>query len=136
MLPKVRKPAPFQTWIVWQLRKISYRWPPRYQALKATKVGPNTYKCASCHKDYKKQGRKRVISVDHIIPVKDPTKPGAFQDDLLTCVCGVCDFLRKMFCDVLGLQVLCKECHDAKTNDEKGIRVEARRQKKLGNKNA
>lgn len=127
--------APFQTWLVWQLRKISYRWPPRYGALKAAKVAPNTYTCAHCKKPYKKQGRKRIISVDHIIPVKDPSKPGAFQTDLLSCACGVCDFLRKMFCDVLGLQVLCKECHDKKTSSETGVRKEARRKKKLGIKN-
>lgn len=121
---------PFKTWIVWQLRKISYRWWGRYQALKAAKVGKNLYKCAICKKDYKKEGRKRTITLDHIIPCKDPSKPNAFQDALDTCMCGVCDYLRKMFCDPSGLQVLCKKCHDTKTESEMGTRKKARRKKK------
>ena len=122
--------VPLKTWLVWVLRKASYRWPSRYQALKDAKVGPNTFKCASCHKDYKKQGKKRIITVDHIIPCKDPKRPNAFQDDLENCKCGVCDFLRKMFCLPSGLQVLCKECHDKKTESEMGTRMKARRKKK------
>lgn len=121
---------PFPTWLVWNLRKISYRWPARYQALKLAKVAPNTYKCAECKQDYKKQGKKRIISVDHINPVKDPSKPQAFQEALATCMCGVCDYIRRMFCDVLGLQVLCKECHDKKTKGEMKVRKTARKKKK------
>lgn len=113
---------PFQTWIVWQLRKISYRWYARYQALKAAKVGKNLYKCAICGQDYKKEPRKRTITVDHIVPVKDPAKPQAFQEDLANCKCAVCEYLRRMFCEKEGLQVLCKQCHDDKTKDERELR--------------
>lgn len=122
----------FPTWIVWQLRKISYRWYARYQALKLAKVigKPNTYKCAECLKDYKKEGKKRTITVDHIVPVKDPSKPQAFQEALASCVCGVCEYLRRMFCDPSGLQVLCKTCHDKKTKGEMKVRKVARRKKK------
>ena len=122
----------FPTWIVWQLRKISYRWYARYQALKLAKVigKPNTYRCALCTKEYKKIGKKRIITVDHIQPVKDPSKPQAFQEALATCMCGVCDYLRKMFCPVEGLQVLCKDCHDKKTTKEMGVRKKARKEKK------
>lgn len=120
----------FQTWLVWQLRKISYRWPARYKVLRAAKVGVNTYKCAECNKAYKKVGRKRIISIDHILPVKDPAKPNAFQDALASCPCGVCDYLRRMFCDEAGLQVLCKACHDAKTKGEMTVRKKNRRKKK------
>ena len=120
----------FPTWIVWQLRKASYRWPARYQALKAAKVAPNTYRCAKCGKDYKKEGKKRIITVDHIVPCKDPSKPQAFQEALVSCACGVCDYLRKMFCTVAGLQVLCKACHTPKTKKEMKVRKLARRKKK------
>jgi len=118
---------PFQTWIVWQLRKISYRWWARYQALKAAKVGKNLYKCALCLQAYKKEPRKRTITVDHILPVKDPAKPQAFQDDLANCQCAVCTYLRRMFCTPEGLQVLCKKCHDEKTAKERGERAETRK---------
>lgn len=89
---------------------------------------PNTFRCASCQGEYKKEGR--AITVDHIIPCKDPAKPQAFQEALDTCQCGVCDYLRKMFCKPEGLQVLCKECHDKKTGKEMGKRKKARKVKK------
>lgn len=122
---------PFQTWIVWQLRKISYRWPARYQAMKLAKVDgePNTYLCNACKTKHKKVGKQRTISLDHIVPCKDPSRPQAFQEDLAACVCGVCDYLRKMFCDVKGYQVLCKKCHDIKTDKEMGTRKKARRKR-------
>jgi hypothetical protein len=122
----------FQTWIVWQLRKISYRWYARYQCLKAAKVQgkPNTYVCNLCKNEYKKEGKKRTITIDHIIPCKDPSKPQAFQEALDTCQCGVCDYLRKMFCGPDGLQVLCKDCHDKKTGKEMTKRKKARKIKK------
>lgn len=122
--------VPFATWFVWNLRKISYRWPARYAALRSAKVAPNTFKCAACKGDYKKEGKKRIITVDHIKPVKDPTKPQAFQEALATCMCGVCDYIRRMFCGPEGLQVLCKDCHTRKTKGEMKIRKLARRTKK------
>lgn len=121
---------PLKAWIVWQLRKISYRWPGRYAIMKASQVAPNTFTCAGCKKAYKKLKGKRIISVDHIIPVKDPSRPGDFQRDIETCLCGVCDFLRKMFCDPSGLQMLCKICHDKKTKKETKQRVAKRKELK------
>ena len=121
---------PFSTWVVWILRKASYRWPSRYQALKAAKTGPNTFRCAKCKTEHKKEGKKRTITVDHIIPVKDPARPQAFQEALTSCSCGVCDYIRKMFCGPEGLQVLCKNCHDEKTGKEMKERKVARRFKK------
>ncbi len=122
--------VPLSTWLVWVLRKASYRWPARYKALKLAQVGPNTFKCAKCLKDYKKVGKQRIISVDHIIPVKDPSKPQAFQEALVACQCGVCDYIRKMFCTPEELQILCKDCHDQKTTKEMGHRKKARRAKR------
>lgn len=135
--PKERKVMSISTWVTWMVRKASYRWPPRNEAVRDAKVAPNTFRCAGCNKHVKKQkiGRRSSISADHIIPIKDPTKPGAFQDALLSCACGVCDFLRKMFCDKTGFQMLCMECHDEKTFIETGVRKEARRKKKLGTDN-
>ncbi len=118
------------TWIVWQLRKASYRWPARYGVWKAAKVAPNTFKCAKCGKDYKKENGKRNLTLDHIIPCKDPTRPQAFQEDILNCQCGVCDYIRKMFCTEDGMQILCKTCHPKKTKKEMTIRKKARKAKK------
>ncbi len=123
---------PLATWIVWMLRKASYRWPSRYKALKAAQVGPATFRCAKCGKDYKKVGKQRIITVDHIIPCKDPARPQAFQEDLANCQCGVCDYIRKMFCGPEGLQILCQACHKPKTDKEMSVRKKARKLKKKG----
>lgn len=117
-------------WLVWQLRKASYRWPSRYQAMKLAKVGPNTYKCAQCGGSYARKGQtgtRKSISLDHIQPVVDPTKPNAFESALSSCACGVCEYIRRMFCGPDGLQVLCKSCHDTKTKGEMTQRKESRR---------
>lgn len=58
-------------------------------------------------------GSKRRVGnvfVDHIIPVGGPTQGG--WDGVI----------ERLFCEAEGLQVLCKECHDLKTKDEKNAR--------------
>ena len=54
---------------------------------------------------------KRVnnIQVDHIDPVVDPAK--GFENWHT--------YIERMFCEADGLQVLCRECHQKKTDDEK-----------------
>lgn len=112
-------------WLVWQLRKASYRWPYRYEAMKLAKTGKNTYKCAICGGNYERKGgtgTRKSISLDHIKPCVDPSKPNAFEADLETCICGVCEYIRRMFPPATGFQVLCKLCHDTKTGSERAIR--------------
>lgn len=51
---------------------------------------------------------QKDVQVDHIIPA------GSLQstDDLK-------GFVERLFCSIDGLQVLCKPCHDDKTQKEK-----------------
>ena len=103
------------------LREKFNRYPPKYDALKrASKVIPagkyktgqkagqdkfrKVYTCASCEKDF----MQKDVQVDHIIPA------GSLQstDDLK-------GFVERLFCSIDGLQVLCKPCHDDKTQKEK-----------------
>lgn len=134
-----RKTPPFSAYKEWTtakffgfirsgLREKFNRWPPKYQAIKQSsrtvqvtddhggfvryksgkKVGEiktaNEYQCNEC-KNYFKQTE---VQVDH----KEPA--GTLKDfnDLPT-------FVEKMFCSVEDLQVLCKPCHQSKTNKEK-----------------
>jgi len=50
----------------------------------------------------------KEVQVDHIIPAGTLRK----YDDLP-------QFVKNMFCEADGLQVLCKPCHQLKTNAER-----------------
>lgn len=90
------------------LRRGSYRWPPRNEALKNARVARNQYKCAHCEGIF---GRKEV-SIDHIHPVVDP-------DEGFT---GWDSYVERMYCELEGFQILCDTCHDKKTAEEKEVR--------------
>jgi len=57
------------------------------------------------------------IQVDHFKPVVDP-EIGFVNFDT---------FISRLFCDVNNLAVLCKTCHEIKTNKEKAIAKERRK---------
>lgn len=56
-----------------------------------------------------KKLRVKNVFVDHIIPVVDPVTGFLSWDEVV----------ERMFCEKDGLQVLCKACHDKKTQDER-----------------
>ena len=88
------------------LRRMFTRFPPKYQALAASKVSRGVYICAGC----KAEHRNKDVSVDHIIPCGSLKK---WED--------VQPFIKGLFCSVDRLQVLCKECHYTKTMQERGM---------------
>ena len=94
------------------------RWPPKYTALAAAKVGKQVnqttgrvaehYKCASCSDHFP----AKEVQVDHISPVVDPVK-GFINWDT---------FIDRLLCEGSNLQVLCKSCHVKKTATERQMR--------------
>jgi 5-methylcytosine-specific restriction endonuclease McrA len=94
----------FKSWMISQLRKASYRYPARNEALKRARRARNEYECAHCKKIF---GRKDV-QIDHIEPV---VKLQGFT--------SWDDYITRMFCPVEGYQILCKEDHDIKTQKER-----------------
>lgn len=86
------------------LRAAFQRWGPRNQAKLDAKVGYNQYECAACGGIF---GNKEV-QVDHIIPCGTLK---TFDD--------IGPFAERLFCEVDGFQLLCKPCHQAKTNEER-----------------
>lgn len=95
------------------LRRASARWPPAckqvFDEAKRPYKGKNKlqkweYKCASCGK-WKK---RRDVQADHIKPCGSLKE---FKDLPVFC--------ERLFCEVDGLQVLCKECHKTKTQEER-----------------
>lgn len=119
--------AKFNSFIRNQLRGATRKWQPIQQAKKDAQVSRGVYKCAGCGENVPvtvKNGRKRVqnIFVDHIDPIVDPDV-GFVSFDV---------FIDRMFCEKDNLQVLCGECHDKKSLEERK-RAAERRQKEKNN---
>ena len=94
------------------LRAGYNKYPPKWEVLKKAQrpyQGPDKrckweYVCAGCGKLYKSAD----VSVDHIIPAGSLN---SFDD--------LAGFCQRLFCGVDGLQLLCKGCHHAKTQEER-----------------
>ena len=108
----------FYVWLRSQLRRVSRRWPPVYQALALAKVpyvGDNKrkrwlYKCANCLGLF--DGKQ--VAIDHVQPCGTLKS----KEDIAA-------FVENLFCEVDNLQVLCSTCHDIKTlSERKGITEE------------
>lgn len=102
----------FWSFIRSALRSAYNRYPPKFEVLKQAKRPSQSsnkrlkfeFQCACC-KNWFPQAE---VSVDHIEPA------GA-----LNCFEDLPAFVEKLFVGVEGLQVLCKACHQAKTNQER-----------------
>ena len=110
------------------LREKFNRWPPKYEAIKAAAVTMHVmdtdgiytryktgkkagelktvkmYACSECKQLFK----QKEVQVDHINPA------GTLKSfkDLET-------FVENLFVGIAGLQVMCKPCHEIKTNKER-----------------
>lgn len=95
------------------LRAAFRKWPPKFETLKAAaterRINPSSgklamhYTCACCTKEFPLKG----VQVDHIKPVV----PRNFTNwD---------DFIKRLYCEKRGLQVLCKGCHKEKSSRER-----------------
>ena len=102
-------------WIMNCIRRASYRFPPRWAAKVSARIERGQYECNSCKKIFK----DKEIELDHIEPVNDPVLGFTTWDE----------FIRRMFPDESGFQVLCTECHLKKSISE-GV-VRRKRRKKL-----
>lgn len=94
------------------LRRAWTKYPVRYHVLNAARQpykGSDKrtkwmYKCAACNNLFK----STEVNVDHIHPAGTLTK----YSDLPK-------FVERLFCEEDNLQVLCKDCHDVKTKEER-----------------
>lgn len=110
--------ARFNSFIKGILRAATYKWGPKQSIKKKARVARGIYLCAGYSTPPHevpltlppKQGKKRVpnIEVDHIVPVIP--KEGFTSWD---------NVILRMFCEKEGLQILCKDCHERKTRDER-----------------
>lgn len=94
------------------LRQKSRWWKPITECkLKAKRAYKGTnkrqkfeYQCKSCNNWFP----EKQINVDHIIPAGS-----------LNCAEDLAGFVNRLFCEQENLQVLCSECHNIKTQNEK-----------------
>lgn len=97
-----------KSFVINTLRRASYRWIPRNEAKKKSKIGRNQYVCNLCKKVFP----NKSVKIDHFHPVVDPVVGFTNWDD----------YINRMFCNEDGYQVLCDVCHDDKTAKEREIR--------------
>jgi 5-methylcytosine-specific restriction endonuclease McrA len=90
------------------LRRASYMWKPRYAVIKAARVAKAQSKCAMCSNVF---STKDTVA-DHIHPVVDPAKGFENWDT----------YIKRLFCEESGFQILCKPCHKIKTDEENKTR--------------
>lgn len=95
------------------LRRMTYRWPPRYMTQSAARVERGKYKCNECQGVFP----KKETSLDHVEPVVDPEKGWQGWDS----------YIERMFADQPGWQVLCDSCHDKKTSKENSSRKKVKK---------
>jgi hypothetical protein len=108
--------ARFQSFIKSALRKASMRWGPVNQTKKAAWVERGKYLCEGyergSHVVPLTLDKKKNVFVDHISPIVLPEEGFVSWDT----------YIERMFCEAENLQVLCKECHDRKSKDEREAR--------------
>lgn len=115
----------FNTFVRNQLRAGSRKWAPIQEVKKEANIDRGQYLCAGCGQIVPptvKQGRKRVtnIFVDHIDPIVDPNIGFTSFDD----------YIDRLYCEKDNLQLLCGECHDKKSLEERATAAERRRKEK------
>lgn len=117
MSQTVMSEGAFHSYIKSILRKASMRWKPLNEVKGRARVGRGLYKCEQCETivpatsitTLKNGKMKRVknIAVDHISPVV-PVSGFDSWDNVI----------KRLFCDVEGLQLLCRDCHETKCKEE------------------
>lgn len=97
-----------RNFVIATLRKASFKWPTRYAAIKKARISRGIYECKKC----KKTGPLKEFDLDHVIPVIGPE--GFISFDV---------YIERLFPDNEdGWQLLCKKCHEKKTEKENKIR--------------
>lgn len=105
------------------LRRATYRWSQRSEALRNARVDRGLYKCANCELTFK----NKEIQLDHKIPVVPLDLAGKEQTwD---------SYIERLFCRADGFSVLCFTCHDIKSKMEVEIRKQNRKKAKEEKKN-
>lgn len=116
VVKKARGKQALGTFVKGLLRRGTFHWRARTEAMTAARVSRGRYLCAECKDQF---GPKEVI-LDHIDPVVDP-KTGFTTWD---------DYIRRMYPPAEGFQVLCSGCSAVKTEIEDKMREHYKHKRK------
>ena len=117
--------AGFRTFITSALRGA--RWAPRYEVIRQAYVrdgiNPATgrkcklHECVSC-KGLFPQNQMQADHIEPVVPVNNDwaAKPDSFLGYDWN------DYVRRLFCELIGLQAICKPCHKTKSKIEQANR--------------
>lgn len=72
--------------------------------------GGKMYKCAMCHKCYPAK-QTQVDHIDEVVPLNKTLNDMDYNE-----------LIERLDCDISNLQLLCKTCHNKKTQEENKIR--------------
>lgn len=112
---RIKKPITQKQFVINTLRRASWRWGPRNKAKNAAKIGRNQYVCFEC----KTINPNKNTKIDHKEPV--------------VALTGFVDwntYIERLYCDESGFQILCRDCHAAKTLIENTTRREIKKANK------
>lgn len=110
--------AAFRSWIRSQLRRMSQRWKPIYEAKRQARREATVadkarwgnrikyvYGCAGCGGWFP----EKLVAVDHIEPC----------GSLIDVAVDAGPFLLRLLCEMDGLRILCDPCHQSVTQQPK-----------------
>jgi hypothetical protein len=107
-----------QPFVIAGLRRLSYKYRPRNEAMKRARLRRGVYRCAICGQEV----RKKDMQMDHIEPVLD-VKTGFIDYNT---------YIARLFVSIDGWQVVCKKpCHSEKTKAENAKRREFQKKRRL-----
>ena len=119
-----KKPVNKKAFIISSLRRCSFRWPGRTEALLKARAKQLErrgrmvwhYRCVECVSNVLHPAKGvRVDHIDPVVPLSGfPMLPGGRED------WG--EYIDRLFCDASGFQILCLEHHKTKTTEEIAIR--------------
>jgi hypothetical protein len=104
----------FRSVLTSHLRRFSRFWQPSKNVQDKARIARGMYQCSICSKIV---GPKE-IKIDHIEPVV-PVTGFTNWDDLI----------NRLFCEESGLQAICKDCHQIKTDKENSDRRRLKKEK-------
>ena len=116
-------PLSFRNKIIQALRKISLSWAPRVRVKNRQKRGPALWECANCGQyvyDGTSQKSLDKIKEEHPDTIMDKV----YMDHIEPVVAIGCEsdsfdlYIERLFCEESNWQLLCRKCHDIKTELE------------------